>query len=84
MKKLVNLKEEILINEYPIFIPFSSIYQTGKFFDTGSGEVFSNTSLLYRIPGGGPTKLNLDIHFLVYNWYAYVIVEVTEPEYGSL
>ena len=80
----MNLKEEILINEYPIFIPFSNIYQTGKFFDIGSGEVFSNTSLSYGIPGGVPTKLNLNTHILMPNGFTYEIVEVTDPEYGTL
>ena len=78
------LKEEIKREGYPIFIPVSSIYQTGKYFDTGSGEIFSNTSLPYRIPGGGPTKLNLDKHILVPTGFTYEIEEITDPEHGTL
>ena len=79
-----SVKTELHSLGYPIFIPVSSIYQTGKFFYIDSDEIFSNTSLPYSIPGGGPTKLNFDTHLLVPNGFTYQIEYIQNPEYGRL
>ena len=58
-------KTEIQNLGYPIFIPVSSIYQIGRYFTIDNVEYFSNTSLPYRIPKGGPTKLDFENHLIV-------------------
>lgn len=69
---------------YPIFIPVSSIYQTGRYFTINNTEYFSNTSFPYRIPSGGPTKLNLENHIIVPNDFTYNIISISNPSYGTL
>ena len=90
VEKILNLKiSENIITEcqshgYHIFIPVSSIYQTGRYFNYESHQYFSNTSLPYRIPRGGPSKLDFINHIIVPNGFTYEIKEITEPHYGKL
>ena len=90
IEKILNLQisesvlEEIKAHNYHIFIPVSSIYQTGRYFNYDGHQHFSNTSFPYRIPRGGPTKLDFVNHIIVPNGFTYEIVEITEPIYGEL
>ena len=60
VEQILRLKiSENVVNEcqshgYHIFIPVSSIYQTGRYYTYAHHQYFSNTSFPYRIPGGGP------------------------------
>ena len=88
--KILNLKiSQDIITEceshfYQIFVPVSSIYQTGRYYYHDSHQYFSNTSLPYRIPRGHPSKLDFENHIIVPNGFTYEIVEIAEPLYGKL
>ena len=69
---------------YPVFIPVSSIYQTGRYFTIDNVEYFSNTSFPYRIPPGGPTKLDFENHIIVLTGFTYSIQSISPPTYGTL
>ena len=90
VEKILNLAiSESVITEcqshgYHIFIPVSCIYQTGRYFNYESHQHFSNTSLPYRIPRGGPSKLDFEKHIIVPSGFIYEIKEITQPHYGHL
>lgn len=90
VEEILNLKvSENVITEceshgYHIFVPVSSIYQTGRYYYHDSHQHFSNTSFPYRIPRGGPSKLDFENHIIVPPGFTYEIVEITEPHYGKL
>ena len=69
---------------YHIFIPVSSIFQTGRYFNHDNHQHFSNTSFPYRIPRGGPTTLDFTKHIIIPNGFLYEIKEITPPKYGIL
>ena len=77
-------KIELEASNYPIFIPVSSIYQTGRYFTIDNVEYFSNTSFPYRIPRGGDTKLDFENHLIVPNGFTATIESITPPKYGTL
>ena len=79
-----NVITECESHGYHIFIPVSCIYQTGRYYYHDSHQHFSNTSLPYRIPRGGPSKLDFENHIIVPKGFTYEIVEITEPHYGKL
>ena len=90
VEKILNLEisdsvvEECQSHGYHIFIPVSSIYQTGRYYNHDSHQHFSNTSLPYRIPRGGPSTLDFEKHIIVPNGFTYEINEITQPKYGTL
>ena len=90
VEKVLNLKiSEDVVTEceshgYHIFVPVSSIYQTGRYYYHDSVQHFSNTSFPYRIPRGGPSTLDFENHIIVPNGFTYEIVEITDPPYGKL
>ena len=90
VEEILNLTiSEEVINEcqsygYYLFVPVSSIYQTGRYYYHDSHQHFSNTSLPYRIPRGGPSKLDFENHIIVPNGFTYEIVEITDPPHGKL
>lgn len=69
---------------YQIFIPVSSIYQTGRYFTIDGVEYFSNTSFPYRIPKGGPTKLDFENHIIIPTGFTCTIQSISNPEFGTL
>ena len=77
-------KIELTALNYPIFIPVSSIYQTGRYFTIDDVEYFSNTSFPYRIPRGGATKLDFENHLIIPNGFTATIESITTPEHGNL
>ena len=77
-------KAEIEELNYPIFIPVSTIYQTGRYYTIGSVEYFSNTSYPYRIPRGGATKLDFENHLIYPSNFTVTIDSISEPTYGVL
>ena len=90
VEKILNLQlsdsvvEECQKYGYHIFIPVSSIYQTGRYYNYDQHQYFSNTSLPYRIPRGGPSTLDFENHIIVPNGFTYEITEITEPKHGIL
>ena len=79
-----NVITECESHGYHVFVPVSSIYQTGRYYYHDSHQHFSNTSFPYRIPRGGPSKLDFENHIIVPKGFTYEIVEITEPHYGKL
>ena len=90
VEQILRLKiSENVVNEcqshgYHIFIPVSSIYQTGRYYTYAHHQYFSNTSFPYRIPGGGPYKLDFENHIIVPKGFTYEIVGITQPANGHL
>ena len=90
VEKILNLvisedkKTEMQSLNYPIFIPVSTIYQTGRYYTLDNEEYFSNTSFPYRIPRGGPTKLDFENHLIYPNGFTATIESISEPTYGIL
>ena len=90
VEKILNLEisDEVFTEcqqyKYHEFVPVSSIYQTGRYFYHDSHLYFSNTSFPYRIPRGGPSKLDFENHIIVPNGFTYEITEITEPKNGEL
>jgi len=77
-------KAEIEELNYPIFIPVSTIYQTGRYYTIDGVEYFSNTSYPYRIPRGGATKLDFENHLIYPSNFTVTIDSISEPTYGVL
>ena len=90
VEKILNLvisddkKTEMQSYGYPIFIPVSTIYQTGRYYILDNVEYFSNTSFPYRIPRGGPTKLDFENHLIYPTGFTATIESISEPTYGTL
>ena len=79
-----SVKEQYRSLNYPLFVPIMSIYQTGIYYTIDSVEHFSNTTLPYRIPLGGPTKLNFEDHLIFpEDFWCHKII-ISEPKYGRL
>ena len=90
VEKILNLviseskKEEMQALNYPIFIPITTIYQTGRYFNFNGEEQFSNTSYPYRIPRGGATKLDFENHLIYPNGFTVTIESLSSPTNGQL
>ena len=90
IEKVLNLaisedkKVELSGLNYPIFVPVSTIYQTGRYYTIDGVEYFSNTSYPYRIPRGGATKLDFENHLIYPNNFKVTIDSISEPTYGIL
>ena len=82
--KKIELAEEINANNYPIFVPISTIYQTGRMYTLDGKEYFSNTSFPYRIPRGGATKLDFQNHLIYPSGFTAIIESISEPTHGTL
>ena len=90
VEKILNLviseskKEEMQALKYPIFIPVTTIYQTGRYYTFNGVEEFSNTSYPYRIPRGGATKLDFENHLIYPNGFTVTIQSLSSPTNGQL
>jgi len=90
VEKILNLviseskKEDMQALKYPIFIPITTIYQTGRYYNFDGVEQFSNTSYPYRIPRGGATKLDFENHLIYPNGFTVTIQSFSSPKYGQL
>ena len=90
VEKILNLviseskKEDMQALKYPIFIPITTIYQTGRYYTFDGVEQFSNTSYPYRIPRGGATKLDFENHLIYPNGFTVTIQSFSSPKYGQL
>ena len=90
IEKVLNLviseskKLEMKALNYPIFVPITTIYQTGRYFTFNGQEMFSNTSYPYRIPRGGATKLDFENHLIYPNGFTVKIISFSQPTYGIL
>ena len=90
IEKVLNLvisdskKSELNAGQYPIFVPVTTIYQTGRFYTIDNVEYFSNTSFPYRIPRGGSTKLDFENHLIYPNGFTSTIESISGPTYGTL
>ena len=69
---------------YPIFVPVTTIYQTGRYYTFEGVEYFSNTSFPYRIPRGGATKLDFQTHLIYPHNFVVTIESISSPTYGTL
>ena len=90
IEKVLNLviseskKIEMQAYNYPIFIPITTIYQTGRYYSFNGKECFSNTSYPYRIPKGGATKLDFVNHLIYPKGFTVTIVSLSQPAHGTL
>ena len=90
IEKVLNLvisegkKNELHASQYRVFVPVSSIFQTGRFFTYDDAEVFSNTTFPYRIPRGGPTKLDFNTHLIYPTGFTATIKSLSSPLHGTL
>ena len=90
IEKVLNLviseskKIEMHALNYPVFVPVTTIFQTGRYFTFNGEERFSNTSFPYRIPRGGATKLDFKNHLIFPNGFTATIDSISNPRYGTL
>ena len=80
--KKIELKDEV--KDYPVFVPVTTIYQTGRFYTIDGIDHFSNTSFPYRIPRGGSTKLDFENHLIYPNGFTATIESIANPAHGTL
>ncbi len=76
-----------LIEKYsslPTFVPVATIFQTGRNFITSNQEIFVETVRPYEINYGEPLVMNFNERLIVPNDFVFQIVEVTNPDYGTL
>lgn len=82
-------------NQYPMFVPVASIYQTGRSFTYGDEKRYTQTMKPYVIPYGkeytidlNPLKFENNIYqegsIVVPNGFTYKIKSVSQPENGKI
>ena len=90
IEKVLNLviseskKIEMQALNYPVFVPVTTVFQTGRYFTFNGEECFSNTSFPYRIPRGGATKLDFESHLIYPSGFTATIESISNPTYGTL
>ena len=90
IEKVLNLviseskKIDMQAYKYPIFVPITTIYQTGRYYTYEGKEYFSNTSFPYRIPKGGATTIDLVNHLIYPSGFTVSIYSISLPVHGTL
>ena len=90
IEKILNLeiseskKIDMQAYGYPIFVPITTIYQTGRYYTFEGKEYFSNTSFPYRIPKGGATTIDLENHLIYPSGFTVYIYSISLPIHGTL
>ena len=90
IEKVLNLviseskKIEMKALKYHIFVPITTIFQTGRYYTFEGTEQFSNTSYPYRIPRGGATKLDFQTHLIYPKGFEVKIESISQPAHGTL
>ena len=83
IEKVLNLvisqskKIDMQAYKYPIFVPITTIYQTGRYYTYEGKEYFSNTSFPYRIPKGGATTIDLVNHLIYPSGFTVSIYSIS-------
>lgn len=81
--------------EYPMFVPVSSVYQTGRSYNYDGQKKYINTMQPYVIPFGKEFKIDLSKYSSPNGQYAsgsvvipeefnYTIKSISQPEHGSI
>ena len=90
IEKVLNLviseskKIDMQAYNYPVFVPITTIYQTGRYYTLNGKEYFSNTSFPYRIPKGGATTIDLENHLVYPSGFTVSIYSISLPAHGTL
>ncbi len=83
-----NISENILseYNEkaYPMFVPVSCIFQTGRSYYKDGKKYYSHTVQPYGIETGKDFVMNLEENIVLPEGFSYTIKNVSSPAYGIL